>query len=419
MNFYETLATPFCHLLVQLLIIITLAQILGKGLEKIGQPAVIGEILAGIFLGPSVLGFFFPSQFQVLFDKESLGTLQIISQLGLIFFMFTVGLHSQPISWTKTGRKALIISNISILFPFVLGMGLASFLREAFSSEKVSYIEFSFFMGISLSITAFPVLARIIRDRNLSHDETAQMALNCAAIDDISAWTILAGIIGISRQQGINSLFTTLVFSGLGIFVLLKIVSPFSKFLIEKKQLADKHQFLLGLLVLLISSLYFEGAGVHALFGAFLAGVAMPAREEYRHFLQDRVESLAGLIFLPSFFAITGLRTQITLLNSWETWLICAGIISLAILGKLGGAALASKWCGYTWKDSLFLGILMNTRGLIELVALNIGLELKIISPTLFTMMVIMALFTTMMTGPCLSLLKDSSHLKKVMSRKR
>ncbi len=398
--------SPLSRFILQLILIIIVSQILGKLLQYLKQPQVVGEVLAGILLGPSLFGLIYPDAFQFIFEKSSISNLSIVSQLGLILFMFTVGLHSSALEGNTSGKHAAIISGISIIFPFLLGVSVAPLLYVSFAHHGASLAIFSLFLGIACSITAFPVLARIITDKGLNQEPTSKMALHCAAIDDVSAWIILATIIGLTKSSALASLIMTLGLSLVGILFLFKIVSPILSKVIKNKMLSEPHQFTLALLILLCSSLYFELIGVHALFGAFIAGTLMPAIKRYRERLKLRIEYIAGLILLPVFFAITGLKTQITLINSWEMILICFGLIILCVVGKLAGATLAARFCKFSWKESLLIGTLMNTRGLMELVVLNIGLELQIISHSLFTMMVIMALVTTFMTGPIIDLIR-------------
>ncbi len=398
--------SPLSRFILQLILILIASQVLGRLLQYLKQPQVVGEILAGILLGPSLFGIIAPETFQFIFEKNSVSILAVVSQLGLILFMFTVGLHSRALERNAAGRRAVIISAVSIILPFILGISVAPLLYNSFAQTGASGIIFALFFGIACSITAFPVLARIISDKGLNKNPISQMALHCAAIDDITAWIILATIIGLTKSSAFSLLVMTLGLSILGILFLFKVMSPLISFAIQSKKFSEPQQFTLALLTLLCSSLYFESIGVHALFGAFLAGTLMPANKRFRERLKLRIEYVAGLILLPVFFAVTGLKTEITLINSWELLATCLGIIILCVVGKLAGAALAAKFCNFSWKESVFIGVLMNTRGLMELVVLNIGLELNIISHSLFTMMVIMALVTTFMTGPLVDLIK-------------
>jgi Kef-type K+ transport system membrane component KefB len=402
--------SPIATLILQLIIILLASQIFGWLVRYIGQPKVIGEIFAGILLGPSFLGQWFPETFDSVFTENSIPLLSLVSQIGLIFFMFTVGLHANHSASAWINKTSVLISTAGIIFPFALGLLIAPFLYDQFAVSGTSYVSFACFFATACSITAFPVLAKIISDKKLENNYAARMALNCAAIDDIAAWIILAAVVGMSKQQNPWLFIHALLLSVAGIVVMLKIVSPLLKKLIERRNFSDSSRFAIAALVLLLSSLYFEFAGVHALFGAFLAGITMPKILDYREFLASRIETIVKVIFLPAFFAITGLQTEITLIQSAELVGVCLLIIALCIIGKLGGVMLVSKFSGLSWRDSTFIGLLMNTRGLMELVVLNVGLELNIISQSLFTIMVIMAIVTTCMTGPLISLLKPSNH---------
>lgn len=266
---------------------------------------------------------------------------------------------------------------------------------------------FALFMGISMSITAFPVLARILQDRGLSKTHLGTTAITCAAVDDVTAWSILAFVVAIARSTSLAASAFNLSLVVVFVTVMLSIVKPGLPRWIGLKNLEAESpsRGLLAVMmcVVLGAALTTEVIGIHALFGAFLAGVIMPYAGNIRHKLSVRVENFSTVLFLPLFFAFTGLRTQLGLLDDVRGWLICLGIIAVATLGKLGGSAVVARMTGMSWRDSLQLGALMNTRGLMELIALNIGYDLGILSPQIFTMLVIMALVTTMMTGPLLT----------------
>jgi Kef-type K+ transport system membrane component KefB len=391
--------------LLQLLVIIAASQALGRLMSRLGQPAVVGEVMAGILLGPSLLGWIWPRAMRFLFEPSSLATLNLVSQLGLILFMFTVGLRTRPGEWKQFGRKAVLISNVSMVLPFALGLLMAPYLQGEFAGDRGSLLSFKLFCGISLSVTAFPVLARIIHDRGLTQNRVARLALACAAIDDVSAWIILAAIVGITRGGSLGGFGPTLMASAGGALILAKIVSPLLARWLGRNRAGGRGEFLASLLYLLSCALYFEWAGVHALFGAFFAGSTMPPSDKLRDSVAGQIENLSSLVLLPAFFAMTGLRTEVLLIHSAHLWLVCLGITALAVAGKGLGSALAARSCGMPWRDSVFLGTLMNTRGLMELVVLNLGLEMHIISPGLFSILVLMALVTTFMTGPVLRLL--------------
>ncbi|MDP4270560.1 MAG: cation:proton antiporter [Bacteroidota bacterium] len=399
---------PLAILILQIITIVFTARFCGFLFNKIGQPSVIGEVVAGIILGPSILGMWFPGYTEFLFPKTSLPNLQYFSQVGLILFMFVVGMELDLKVLKMKARDAIVISHASIIVPYALGMGLAYFIYSEFASANTNFLSFSLFLGISMSITAFPVLARIIQERGMTKTKLGAVAITCAAADDITAWCILASVIAIVKAGSFwSSLFTIALAIGY-VIAMLKLVKPFINKLGEVY--SNRESLSLNIVatifgVLLISSYATEVIGIHALFGAFLAGVIMPPKFSFRKILIEKVEYVALGLLLPLFFAFSGLRTQIGLLNDGHSWGVCMMIISVAVVGKFGGSMFAAKFMGQSWKDSLSIGALMNTRGLMELIVLNIGYDLGVISPTVFAMMVIMALVTTFMTGPALDLI--------------
>lgn len=404
----ESLTHPLAILLLQIITVIFTARTFGFIFNKIGQPTVIGEIIAGIFLGPSLLGLWFPDYTTFLFPKTSLPNLQFFSQMGLLMFMFVVGMELDLRVLKTKAKDAIVISHASIIIPFTLGMGLAYFLYADFAPNNVNFSSFSMFMGISMSITAFPVLARILQERGLSKTKLGILAITCAAIDDITAWCALATVIAVVKASSLVSAAFTIVMAVGFVFVMLKLVRPFLKKLGEVY--SNKETLSLNIVaiifgILLISAYTTEVIGIHALFGAFMAGVIMPPSFSFRRILIEKIEYVALGLFLPLFFAYSGLRTQIGLLNDGHLWGVAFVIICVAILGKFGGSMFTARFMGNSWPDCLKLGALMNTRGLVELVVLNIGYDLGVLSPQVFAMLVIMALFTTFMTGPVLDLI--------------
>lgn len=404
-TFSANITDPLAILMLQIITIIFTARVFSFLFKKIGQPAVIGEILAGIFLGPSIIGHYFPEFSQFLFPFTSLSNLKFLSQIGLILFMFVVGMELDFKVLRTKAHEALVISHASIIIPFALGVGFAYFIYDEFAPQGINFLSFSLFIGISMSITAFPVLARIIQERGISKTKLGTIVITCAAIDDITAWCALAAVIAIVKAGSFVSSLYTIAFAFIYILFMLRIVQPFLK------QLGDKYSSKEGLtkpivavffLTLLVSAFLSEIIGIHALFGAFLAGVVMPTNVSFRNIFIEKVEDVSSVLLLPLFFVFTGLRTQIGLLNDVYLWEICAVIIVIAIVGKFWGSALAARFVGQSWKDSFTIGALMNTRGLMELVVLNIGFDLGVLNPQIFAMMVIMALFTTFMTGPAL-----------------
>jgi len=407
-TFTKQLSHPLALLLVQIIVIMAAARTFGIFVSKFSQPPVIGEIVAGVLLGPSLLGLIFPEFFALLFPKSSFQNLHFLSQIGLLLFMFVVGMELDFDKLKQQSKASIVISHISIIFPFFLGTILAYVIYPSFASTTVTFTAFALFIGIAMSITAFPVLARILKDHNLTKTSYGAMALTCAAADDATAWYILAIVIAVSTST--NLLMSVLMLIPIVVYVtvMLFVVKPFLRNLGQKidDTTLDMKITTIVLVVLLTSSLITELLGIHALFGAFMAGVMMPSSSEsgLKERIAPRLEYVSLLVLLPLFFALTGLRTQINLLES-QHWIICLSIIAFAVIGKLVGSAVASRFMGISWRDSLAIGALMNTRGLMELVVLNIGYELGILSPILFTMFVIMALVTTFMTGPLLYLI--------------
>ena len=405
-SFLLNLGHPLAILLAQIVTIIFVARLLGWLCKRIGQPAVMGEIVAGIILGPSLMGFYFPEFSSALFPVHSLGNLQFISQIGLILFMFIIGMELDLTLLKNKAHDAVVISHASIIIPFALGMGLAYFIYSSFAPEGVQFSSFGLFLGISMSVTAFPVLARIIQERGIHKTRIGTIVITCAAADDITAWSLLAVIIAIVKAGSfVSSIYTILLAIGY-VFFMIKIVRPFLMRvgnIHAYKENLSKSIVSIFFLTLILSAWASEVIGIHALFGAFMAGAIMPDNAKFRSILIEKVEDVALVLLLPLFFVFTGLRTEIGLLDDPYLWKVTGLIILVAVTGKFIGSALAAKFVGQNWKDSLTIGALMNTRGLMELVILNIGYDLGVLTPEIFAMMVIMALVTTFMTGPALT----------------
>jgi K+:H+ antiporter len=401
----ENLRHPLSVLLVQVIVIVLTTRVLGRLFLKMQQPAVIGEMVAGILLGPSFVGIFFPGVEAFLFPTASLDALRLLSQIGVILFMFVVGMELDVQHIRQKAHAAVLVSHASIIVPFFLGTAFSLCIYRSLAPSHISFSAFALFMGISMSITAFPVLARIIEERGLSGSYLGSIAIACAAVDDVTAWCMLAVVVAIARAHGLSGAMLTIVLALLFIGLMLCILRPQAGRVLGKKvgNEAQGKGLLAGVLTFVFAAaLFTEVIGIHALFGAFLAGVIVPAQARLRVWLRERLETFSVVLLLPLFFAFTGLRTQIGLLNDWQSWLVCAGVIAVAIGGKFGGSTLAARWTGMSWHDALSIGALMNTRGLMELIALNIGYDLGILSPRIFAMMVLMALTTTFMAGPLL-----------------
>jgi len=404
----NNIAEPAAMLLLQIISILIVSRIFGYLFAKIGQPTVIGEILAGIVLGPSLLGYFYPEAFHFLFAAKSLGNLYILSQIGLILFMFTVGMELNINKLKEKISETYVISHASIIIPYFFGMLMAYYVYEEFASKLTDFLPFALFIGISMSITAFPVLARIVQEKGLSKTHLGTIAIASAANDDVTAWCILAAVIAISKTGSFVSSLYTIGFAVLYVIVMLFLVRPFLKRIgniYSNSEVLNKSIVAFLLLILIISAFVTQVIGIHALFGAFLAGVVMPQLTHFRKLVIDKIEDVSVTLLLPLFFVFTGLRTEIGLLNSPHLWIICGIFILVAVSGKFMGGAFSARILGETWKDSLSIGILMNTRGLMELIVLNIGYEMGILPPSIFVMLVIMALVTTFMTTPALSII--------------
>lgn len=415
-TYHHNLTHPLAILLLQIITIIIIARIFGFFCKKIRQPTVIGEIAAGIFLGPSVVGAYVPEFSAFLFPAQSLGNLQFLSQIGLIFFMFIIGMELDLRILKTKANDALVISHASIIFPFTLGVGLAYYIYINFAPATINFLSFALFLGIAMSITAFPVLARIVQERGLSKTRVGTIVITCAAADDITAWCLLAVVIAIVKAGTVVSAIYTIIMAIGYVLLMVKVVQPFLRKLGEKysyKESLSKPIVAIFFVILLLSSFTTEVIGIHALFGAFLAGVIMPSNINFRNIFIEKIEDVSLVLLLPLFFVFTGLRTQIGLLNDIHLWEICGLIVLVAVVGKFFGSALSARYVGQSWRDSLTIGALMNTRGLMELVVLNIGYDLGVLSPQVFAMMVIMALATTLMTGPALDLINKFLPEKK------
>jgi Kef-type K+ transport system membrane component KefB len=412
-RFEMHLHEPLVHLMVQLMVIVLAARIFGAIFTRIGQPAVIGEMTVGVLLGPSLFGWLAPGAFSFVFPTESLATLKLFSQIGICLFMFVVGMELELTHLRGRAHTALVVSHASIMMPFLLGVTSALFLYGPLSGAGATFTTFALFMGISMSITAFPVLARILEERGLSRTPLGSTAITCAAVDDVTAWSILAFIVAIAHAGSFSSSIFALIFTTMFVLVMLFVIRPFLPRWMGKKELEANTPgkgLLAGVLAfILLCGLITEIIGIQAFFGSFLAGVVMPRQGELRNWLKLRIEHFSTVFLVPLFFAYTGLRTQVGLLNDSQSWLICLAIIVVATVGKLGTSTITSRLTGASWSDAFSLGALMNTRGLMELIALNIGYDLGILSPGIFAMLVLMALITTFMTGPLLSL---AQHFK-------
>jgi Kef-type K+ transport system membrane component KefB len=391
------------HLLIALAAIILLGNILAKLFAHIHQPPVIGQVVAGILLGPSLLGL----RFSGWIVPESVAPhLAAVAQLGIVLYMFMVGLELNPSLLKNRGHAVLVISHASMLLPFVLGVVLALVLYPRLAPNDVGFTSFNLFMGVAMSITAFPVLARILSDHHLTKTKLGVLALGCAAVGDFTAWCLLAFVVGVVKAKagtGIVVIIEALVYISFTFFA----VRPFLTRLIGRWEQEGRSGSLFVSLILLMlaSAAATEAIGIHAIFGAFLAGAIIPHDSAVARRLTGQLKGVVMTVLLPAFFAFAGLQTRIDLLSSWSLWLMFLLVFAVAVVGKFGGTYAASRLTGLGRRGAAMLSALMNTRGLMELIVLSVGLNLGVIGPELYTIMVLMALATTALTSPVLHLL--------------
>ncbi len=398
------------HVLATLAAVIGLGHVLGRAFKYVGQPAVIGEIVAGLLLGPSVLGEIAPNLMHLLIPAavddpagRVRGSLQMIAQLGVCLYMFLVGTDLNLGALKKEAGSAVAISHAGIVLPFVLGAALALGLYPAFAGDGVPFTSFALFMGVAMSITAFPVLARILTDRKLEKTTVGVLALGCAATDDATAWCLLAFVVGVAKAQVGGAALVTL---GAAAYVaaMFLVVKPLAAKLAARWETGPLPRAVLPavLAAVLLSALATEMIGIHAVFGAFLVGAILPSESRLAAECRRKLHDVVTVLLLPAFFAVTGMNTRVGLIHGVDQWLWCGLVIVVATVGKFGGTVAAARFTGQSWRSATALGALMNTRGLMGLIVIDVGLELGVVTPTLFAMMVLMALGTTMAAGPVL-----------------
>ncbi|MEA2236473.1 MAG: hypothetical protein QOC81_1197 [Thermoanaerobaculia bacterium] len=399
------------HVLLALVVVIVAARLCGALCKRLHQPPVIGEVIAGILLGPSLLGSIAPTAMSYILPSSIAPYLSVIAQIGVILFMFLVGLELDTAPLKHRTHATVAISHASILVPFVLGSTLALWLYPKFSTSDVPFTVFALFLGVSLSVTAFPVLARILTDRRIHKTHMGVVALTCAAVDDVTAWCLLAFLMAVAKSR-VSGALLTFGLTGLYLGFMLLVARPLVTRAVRAQELrksVSQGAFAVVVAGLLLSTLATEAAGIHAIFGAFLLGAIIPHDSRLARDLTHKLEDLVVVLFLPAFFAFTGMRTQIGLVHGAAQWLVFGVILAAASAGKFGGTFVAARITGLGNRDAASLGILMNTRGLMELIVLNIGLDLRILSPTLFAMLVLMAVITTFATTPILNLITSNA----------
>jgi K+:H+ antiporter len=389
-----------------IVVILAVSRLLGAALGMVGQPQVIGEVIGGILLGPSLLGWAAPGLSAMLFPPAVLPFLKVLSEYGIVFFMFLVGLELDPALMRGRGRAAVVTSHASILTPFALGIGLAAWLFAQHAPPGVRFLSFALFMGASMSITAFPVLARILIERDLLKTKVGAVTIVCAAVDDVTAWCLLAFVVAVVGTANLAAAARTLLFVAAYLAVMLLVVRPLLgrlSAMVDRSGRLSQNLVAIVFILVLASAFTTDTIGIHAIFGGFMLGAVMPKEALFTRELVDKLEDFAVVLLLPIYFAYTGLHTQIGLLDTPALWTQCALVVGVATLGKFGGSAVAARVTGLGWREACALGVLMNTRGLMELIILNIGYDLGVISPALFAMMVLMAILTTVATTPVLA----------------
>ena len=393
------------RVLLAIAVVTVAALLLGHLLTWVRQPRVMGEILAGILLGPTLLGELWPDVGAYLFAPEVVGVLRVMAHVGLVLFMFIVGLKLDRSLGRGSGHDAVLVSHVSIVFPFAFGMMIALVLYPLFG--RGSFAGFALFMGAAMAITAFPVLARILADTGMDRTRVGVLAITCAAVDDATAWCLLAVVAAVVRASGflgaVGTVALTGVFAGAALWGVRPAAARLSALYDSRARLRPPILAVV-LATVLMAGWITESIGSHAIFGAFLLGLSFPRSDLVVSDLVAKLEDVTNLLLLPIFFAIVGLSTRIGATEAGLWWGVTLLVLLAAVLGKWGSSTLAGRALGLDWKDSNALGILMNTRGLTEIVVLSIGRSLGVVSPALFAVMVVMALVTTLMTTPMLHL---------------
>lgn len=411
-------------LLLQLIVILTTARVCGWVLRHVGQPGVVGEMAAGLMLGPIVFGALFPSLHAQLFSRESLQGLSSLSTLGLVLFMFVVGLELRASKSVREQlRSAGYVGVLSVVVPLALGIAISPALYPTLAPAGVAFWPFALFMAAALSITAFPVMARILKDRGMTRTPFGQLSLGAAAVVDVFAWILLAFVVAmVGAGEGYQGLLKTMLGMAVVLCVLFFGLKPAFAWLLRTKAPEGEPSttvmasLMLGLLATALAT---EWLHLHAVFGAFLFGACLPRDDRLLKSLSERIEPISIVVLMPLFFALAGLGTTSNAFSGAGFGAMML-ILATAAFGKIAGGAVGARMAGYGWRESLATGSLMNARGLMELIVMKIGLDAGLIGPELFTMLLVMALATTAMTGPLINLfigrrapaVADAAHAK-------
>lgn len=425
--------------LIQLVIIVLAARVFAQLFRRLGQPSVVGEIAAGLVLGPSLLGWLLPSVSAAIFHPHLSGVdpeladlllnriFSVLSQLGLIFLLFLVGLEFDFSHLRLNGKAAVWISVAGVALPFALGLALVPVLLPHLephpeSQSPVPVLGFALFLGTALSITAIPILGRMMMELNITRTRIGAITISAAAVDDASGWIMLAAVAGFVRAQfdpgaTLRMIAETVGFALIMIFLVKPLLVRWARYVLRSGKGELSVNALAGLLAMIFACAIATGhIGIFAIFGAFFMGAVLSGEHEFRQAVGRRLRDLVTAFFLPIFFTYTGLRTNVGSLGSVEMWLLCGLVVAAAIIGKFGGCGLAAWASGFSRREATCIGVMMNTRALMELIVINVGYELRVIPPSVFCMLVLMALITTVMTTPILLRVMRGTELESYIS---
>lgn len=416
--------------LIQLCVIIVVARVFAMLFSKIGQPAVVGEIIAGLILGPSVFGHFYPEAFHRIFDGSVNSVFQILSQLGLIFLLFLIGLEFDFSHLKTSGKSSLAISIVGIVLPFGLGFGLAHVMHPYIGhvqlpggTKAVDPTGFALFMGTAMSITAIPILGRIMMELNITRSRLGAITITAAAVDDAAGWIILAAVSALVRSD--FRIGSTLLMLGeavgfaLGmVFIVKPLLKRWTQHALRRgDQELGLNSLAILFILMFLCSIATNLIGIFAIFGAFILGATLSSEDNFRAVVTRYFRNFVTVFFLPIFFTYTGLRTDIGSLEGGTLWMFAAAVSLVAIVGKFGGCTIAARLTGISGREASCIGVMMNTRALMELIVINVGYELGVIPRSVFCMLVMMAVLTTIMTTPILLRMARGTELEPLIAQ--
>lgn len=409
---------PFGRLFLAITVIVVACKLVGMLVALARQPSVVGEITAGVVLGPSLLGGIFPAAEEWLFPDTTRGQLQVLAQVGAVLFVFLAGLELDVSRIKGRGRFAMFVSHSSIALPFLFGVLLALVVHDRFAPDGVGMLPFALFLGVALSITALPVLARILLELGMFHGTVGTLAMTCALIDDVTAWILLALVVAVASASSLLGILLTVLLTAAFAGALWLLRPALARLANASGPGASGSAFPLLLVAVFLAASLTEGIGVHAVFGAFLLGMALRADSAIVERLRTMIGGLTSALLLPLFFAYAGLGTDVRLLFAdGGLWVWALVILAVCVLGKFGGSALTARLMGAPASTAGQIGALLNCRGLTGLVVLEIGRQLGVLSPALFTIMVLVTLVTTAMTVPLVRLFQRGENVDIAVDR--